>query len=603
MLTHPPLTRADILPEPELPAGRQLLDEGRQMADLWSVGDCAFLRAHGCASEAEYKRRKMAEGTVMQHAHLGFRDLQRSVSATASVYEACAERGAVIDRFGMCLDWSMGFPRAQRSHQTRGTGILLNSDEDFARLTQAAPAAMHFGDFMLGFPAALENTCSALAAGATAIGNLGQYFTFRLPGYTDDVETTAATVKALGLIAAQPVEVLVHSNLDDGYAAVYEDLTSALGQAMLEKYIITDLIGAPYAVCYGHHFTEPLTRIAFQRALAMVCDGVPGSQVYGATVLYKGNHAENYAGLSAYLLADIAAQQLQPTGHAVNPVPVSENERIPDPQEIIDAQCHLNRMKDLAEGYLPLLNLQAADQVRDTLLSEASGFRDRVLHGLREAGIDTSDPFELLLALRRLGGRALEQRYGAGSQRPDMPGRRQPRVPATTFTELEEAAEAFLDSQPGQSLCALARPEVCILTATTDVHEHGKMLLDTVFARAGFTVADGGISSDPADVAASAVASGAAAIALSTYNGVALRYARDLLDALAQQGADIPVLIGGRLNEIPAASNTSLPVDVSRELQELGTYPCPDLPAATQRLTQLLPAAAEKQPAGSGRTP
>ncbi|MEX0301380.1 MAG: hypothetical protein AB3N24_03050, partial [Leisingera sp.] len=193
----------------------------------------------------------MAESRVMQHAHLGFRDLAHSIEATATVYEACAARGARIDRFGMCLDWSMGFPRAQRSEQTRGTGILLNSEEDFARLTQAAPAAMHFGDFMLGFPAALENTRSALAAGATAIGNLGQYFTFRLPGYSDDVETTAATVKALGLIAAQPAEVLVHSNLDDGYAAVFEDLTSALGQAMLEKYIVTDLIGASYTVCYG----------------------------------------------------------------------------------------------------------------------------------------------------------------------------------------------------------------------------------------------------------------------------------------------------------------------------------------------------------------
>lgn len=67
----------------------------------------------------------------------------------------------------------MGYPREQRSGQTRGTGILLNSDEDFARLTQAAPAAMHFGDFMLGFPAALENACSALAAGAITTGNLG----------------------------------------------------------------------------------------------------------------------------------------------------------------------------------------------------------------------------------------------------------------------------------------------------------------------------------------------------------------------------------------------------------------------------------------------
>ena len=33
-----------------------------------------------------------------------------------------------------------------------------------------------------------------LAAGSTSIGNLGQYFTFRLPGFADDVAATEATV-------------------------------------------------------------------------------------------------------------------------------------------------------------------------------------------------------------------------------------------------------------------------------------------------------------------------------------------------------------------------------------------------------------------------
>src|ERR1700675_1163805 len=61
-------------------------------------------------------------------------------------------------------------------------------------------------------------TPAALVAGTTAIGNLGQYFTFRLPYWDDDIATTEATVTALGLIAAQDVEILVHSNLDDGFA-------------------------------------------------------------------------------------------------------------------------------------------------------------------------------------------------------------------------------------------------------------------------------------------------------------------------------------------------------------------------------------------------
>ena len=578
---RPKLDRATVLPEQGLPESAELLSVGRKMAADWTVGHSAFQRATGYRNEIDYKRAMIRSGRVMQHAHLGFRDLAHTVVAIRRVYDTCAQRGAQIDRFGMCLDWSMGFPRNQRTEQVRGTGILLNDAEAFALLTEASPAAMHFGDFMLGFPAALENTCAALAAGATTIGNLGQYFTFRLPGCDDDVAATRATIKALGLIAAQPVPVLVHSNLDDGFAAVFEDLTSALGQALIEKYIITDLIGAPYAVCYGHHFTEPLTRIAFQRALARISDGVPGSQVYGATVLYKGTHAENYAGLSSYLLSDIVAQKLQPTGHAVNPVPISENERIPDVAEICDAQCHLNRLSELAEGYVGLFDMSAIDRVSDTLLQEGQRFADRVLAGLSQAGIATDDPFELLLALRRIGGRKLEMVFGGGAQRLDAPRRRMPIVGATTYRELEEEAEAFVKSKAGQELAALAAKPLRILTATTDVHEHGKMLLDLVFSKSGFVVEDGGVSSDPDHIVAMARQQSADVIALSTYNGVALRYSKALLQKLKEVGLDLPVLIGGRLNEIPEGSNTSLPVDVSDKLADIGLIVCTDLEAAS----------------------
>ncbi|MES0827767.1 cobalamin-dependent protein [Ruegeria sp. SCP11] len=558
------------------------------MAPDWSVGNGLFQRDTGFKNEIDYKREMMRSGRVMQHAHLGFRDLSRTVKAIQRVYDVCLQRNARVDRFGVCLDWSMGYPKKRRTDLARGTGVILNEIESFARLTQASPAAMHFGDFMLGFPAALENTCAALAAGATTIGNLGQYFTFRLPGYDDDVETTQSTVQALGLIAAQPVPVLVHSNLDDGYAAVYEDLTSVLGQALLEKYIVTDLIGAPYAVCFGHHFTEPLTRIAFQRALAKISDGVPGSQIYGATVLYKGTHAENYAGLSAYLLSDIVAQKFLPTGHALNPVPVSENERIPDVAEICDAQRHLSRLIDLADGYVPLFDRTEIERVSETLLREGQRFADRVLAGLSEGGIDTDDPFELLLALRRIGGRALEHAFGGGALRVEAPGRRTPIVGATTHRELEDKAEEFVNSEAGQAMTALAKTPTRILTATTDVHEHGKVLLDLVFIKAGFAVEDGGVSSDPDKIVSIAKQNSVDVITLSTYNGVALRYSKMLLRKLKEAGLDVPVLIGGRLNEIPEGSNTSLPVDVSEELDEIGVIVCRDLETASKALWTVL---------------
>jgi methylmalonyl-CoA mutase cobalamin-binding domain/chain len=586
-ISDPPLDRADILPEDGLPCGNALLAQGRQLARTWRVQKCAFQNEFNFRNEIDYKNAMVRTGRIMQHAHLGLRKLSHTVEAIKTVYDTSDQRGGRIDRFGVCLDWSMGYKRDQRKDQPRGTGILLGDAADFAELTNASPAASHFGDFMLGFPASVENCCGALAAGATTIGNLGQYFTFRLPNYDDDVETTAQTVKALGLIAAQEVPVLVHSNLDDGFGAMYEDLTSVLGQAIIERHIVETLIGAPFAVCYGHHFPHPHTRIAFQRALTKVTSGYPGSQIYGATVLYKGSHAENYAGLSTYLLADIIAQRLCPTGHALNPVPVTENERIPNAAEICDAQAHLKQLVEHAENFVPLINVDEIDRTAEVLVREGQGFADRVLAGLAEGGIDTADPFELLLALRRLGGRELERRFGAGVAQSDGSAHRKPVVAATTFAEIQEMSKAFLQTPQGQRLVELAKSPITVLTATSDVHEHGKKLLDTAFSRAGILIKDGGVSSDPKKIAELAKTRCVDVIALSTYNGVALGFSKKLVAEMGKLAIDVPVFIGGRLNEIPDHSNSSLPVDVEAELVELGLIPCHNLAEAADNLVAL----------------
>ncbi|MFD2857518.1 hypothetical protein ACFSZS_26200 [Seohaeicola zhoushanensis] len=116
-------------------------------------------------SEAEYKRRMAAEGRIMQHAHIGFRNMDRTVGAIREIQETAAAEGVKVDRFGITLDWTMGYPPDRRDAAQRGTGIVLDGPEDFARITNASPAASHFGDFMLGMPGALHNVQAALAAG------------------------------------------------------------------------------------------------------------------------------------------------------------------------------------------------------------------------------------------------------------------------------------------------------------------------------------------------------------------------------------------------------------------------------------------------------
>ena len=237
------IARTQVFPEAELPDSAALLDEGRKAAKIHTLGPSAFHDHYDVESEAEYKRRCGAEGRVMMHAQTGFRDPAKSRRAYGEIWERLDKAGYRVDRYGICLDWSMGYPAAMRAELPRGTGLIFEGPEDLAAMTATAPAAPHFGDFVIGTPAAFENTVATLAAGSTSIGNLGQYFTFRQPHWDDDVAVTAESLKAMALAASQPVEVLIHSNIDDGFASMFSDLACSLGAVLIEKHIVETLVG------------------------------------------------------------------------------------------------------------------------------------------------------------------------------------------------------------------------------------------------------------------------------------------------------------------------------------------------------------------------
>ena len=82
----------------------------------------------------------------MFHAQFGHRSFAKTCRAHSEIYERVAPAGHRVDRYGICLDWSMGYPARHRVDMPRGTGLILRGPEDFVSLTQGAPAAPHFGD-------------------------------------------------------------------------------------------------------------------------------------------------------------------------------------------------------------------------------------------------------------------------------------------------------------------------------------------------------------------------------------------------------------------------------------------------------------------------
>ena len=474
------MLRKDLFPEPELPGDEHCRETGFTLAKQWQLGRSEFLEHYKVSNEIEFKLGKMSDKQLMQHAQIGYRSLDKSCHAYAEIFEHCAKHNVTVHRYGLCLDWSMGYLREDRKDRLKGTGMILNEVDDFVRLANSAPVAAHFGDFVIGFPASIENTIAALAAGSTSIGNLGQYFAFRLPDYHDDIEVTRATLVALYLISAQQTQVLIHSNLDDGYAGVFSDLTSVLGFALLERYIVSDLIGASISHCFGHHFSEPVTRLAFQQAMAREFNAVPGTLIYGATVLYQGTDVQNYASLGSYLNIDIIGQQLTPTGHAINPVPVSENRRIPEIEEITNAQLYLGRLIECNQSLETIIDMARVEQLRDEIISGAHCFKTNVLQGFEKSGIDIGNPFEMLLGLRRMGARQLETEFGAGQV--ESPGATyRPLIKTSRVKEISHLAIENLSKLSQTKMDAFRRLQLSGIIVSTDVHEHGKLFLQQFF--------------------------------------------------------------------------------------------------------------------------
>ncbi|MBT5414004.1 MAG: hypothetical protein HOK81_05330, partial [Rhodospirillaceae bacterium] len=370
--------RAQLIPEPELRRGAEVVAEGRAMARRIVPGRCAFLDHYGVETEAEYKRRCVAEGRVMLHAAIGYRDPFRTARACTEVWEALDKKGYRLDRFGLVFDRNMGYPPEMRAEMPKDTGLINDTEEAWHAIAAAAPAAPYYGDFMIGQPASFENAAMAIETGATMMGNLSHFYNYRLLYIEDEVGRAESTVKAIALLGAQPKEMYVGSNADDGFGPLFTDLACTFGLVLVEKYLVETLIGARHATVYGNMFADPRTRMAFQRALAMVGEET-GPMVYGATTLYGPDLDANYASLSHYLTFDIATLRDRPTGHALTPIPVTEYTRIPEPGEIVEAHVVANRLIERAATVEPLIDFAVVDQIAEDLVAGGERFRDALL--------------------------------------------------------------------------------------------------------------------------------------------------------------------------------------------------------------------------------
>jgi methylmalonyl-CoA mutase cobalamin-binding subunit len=560
----------------DLPTAASVLKESRLIAGNINIGRTTFMSEMGVGSELEYKTRCIKDNRIMFHAHIGLNSWQSTADALAYLNRAVRESGHVVDRAGICLDRRMGLPKAHRANVPSETGPMLESDQDWREIGQAAPIQPHMGDFMIGFPAGVENTIHALKAGVTTIGNLSQFFAHEVPMWQDTIATTVATAKAIAIMGTlRDRGTLVHSYLEDGFAALFCDCTTAAGWACLEKYIVEDLLGARLAHCIGGLTTDPLKRAGWVFALNKIhANDCVGSMVYGDTLSFSPDFSENRGLVAEYLMWDIMAQLKCPTGHAVLPLPVTEALRVPSAAEIAEAQILGRRVEQTARRLLPYMDFSAAEAFSETVWQAGKSVFENCMAGLKEAGVDLRDPIQLLYVLKKLGPAVFEEMFGAGDSNPNYARGRMPVIATDVFELSNRHADRYrpvFTSAESKHLLKDRR----ILIASTDVHEHAVMIIHMLLAEAGAEPIYLGAEADPDKVASAACAAGAEAILISTHNGMALEYARRLNCELDKHEAKIPVVMGGVLNQ--KVADQPLPIDASADLTKLGYIACPAL--------------------------
>ena len=547
----------------DLPSMGEMEANAAKLAAKIKVGQTLFFKENNVKSEAEYKRRAAAEGIISKHSHIGWNTWDETARNVEFIYNELKRRGSYITRMGFILDWVMGVPAEHRSKLPKGTGLILNTPEEWAAVGQIVPVQPHMSDHMIGAPNALENTIFALEAGVTSIGNVSHYFTYEYPGVDLEYERTVSSLTAF-MLMGKIEGTIVHSNLDDGFGNQFKDLTSIAGWALMERHLVEDMLGARMTFAYGNLYSDPVGRIIMHTAMEKMNKyHTPGTMIFGNTVDYGLDFQHNYGALASFSLADAIFERHMPTGHAVPSVPVTEAMRIPTAQEIVDGHLTVDMMIEKSKFMEPYMDWKKIDAESDVYVEGGRVFFERMMNALDDLGVDINHAGEMFAALKAIGPRQLEDCFSAGASRDGSEW--ESIRPTDMIKSLDRRKDNALEmiGNVGGELSG-----VKVIVGATDIHDYGKEVVKAILTRAGASVFDLGNYVTPEEIVETIIETEAKAVAMTTYNGIALSFAKELKEKMEKAGVSVLIILGGLLNE--NIDGESLATDVSDKLRELG---------------------------------
>jgi methylmalonyl-CoA mutase cobalamin-binding subunit len=559
----------------DCPDGRALLEEGRRLGDDVTMGVSLLCSTHGVRSEVEYKKKMIEEGRIMASMNIGMQTWAETARALEMIWDESERRGFRIDRYQMQLDRRMGLPPELWDKAAKETGPMLETRDDWWATAHTVPIQPQLGDMMIGSPMSVSNARNALESGVTYIGNMSQ-FAWKYPGWPgDDVEQMAEMVKALGLMASKrDDDAMMQSYLEDGFCAQFKDYCSYIGWALFERYLIDEVVGARLSIAYGGLTHNPVTKAAVVLALeAIKPEGTCNSFYHCNTTAYSPEIDENFAVLSIDDLYLMLAQARTKSGAAVLSIPVTEALRVPSWEEIVQVQTVARRVAAETDRLMESFNWPYIEDLRDRMIEGGRRFFENIMQGLPDLGVDMSDPMQILITIRRMGGTAIENRWGVGGLPVSDTEIYQPKIPADTYLDFVDGRARVKSMFASASI--EAADEIRLVVGSTDIHEYAMFLIVEALQSLGIEPVVAGTSVDPDEFADLAIEAGATAILVSTHNGMALTYAKQLIKEAAERRLSIPIAMGGTLNQDIEGEPT--PIDVKEDLKDLGIRVCADV--------------------------
>lgn len=565
----------ELIPR-DLPKGKKVVQEGRGLGRTINLGRTAWCQEKDVCCDGDYKWICAEEGRITWQMVMGLSSVDEEVDALRYLYHWGKDRGIVIDRCHVITDHRMGLPQDMWVRAPRGTSFMLESENDYHRIAQAAPIQPVFGDHHIGSPAAVHNTINALRAGAGYVGTVSHYY-YNYPHWKDDVSQIVETVKALGIVAAKRREnIMAQSAMADAIPSQFMDHASIVGYARLEKYVVEELCGANYSLGYGNLTSNIPAKIATWLALydILMADHNVISYINGNTIDATDDFNAHYAVVTAEIIPSINAELLYKTGVTFCLIPASEVLRVPTKEEIAEVHQVARVAEVRAREFREMIDFSEVNRIRALLVAKGYQFFKNIKKGLLELGIDITDPVQILLAVRRLGAAKLEQLFHPGIQDFSLLRGITPFVPTELIKKSMALRDEALKEIQNQQLTDAIRGKK-IITGSTDTHEFGLLVVNEVLNDLGAKVINGGVDLDVEDVLDLASKEATPYLVISTHNGLCLEYAEKLTNLAEQRHQSVRVFMGGRLNAILEGGTE--PVDVSDSLLQMGIKPCRDV--------------------------